>query len=923
MKTRNFGGMSRSSGVNMGMIVRVTLATFAVVGSLALAWLLLGAQNIHRAGAAGVTTVKTSGIPLGEALDGKGNLWVAESNKGAGFIGEFNISGTPTKIAETAVSLAPAFLALDSSGNVWFTEPTADAIGELSGGSVQPAITAGITKGSAPADLTFDSKGNIWFTEQKGNRIGFLNMTTKQVVEVPLAQPNASPYGIINVKGEIWFTLTSPSLFFLGHFHVPTTAGGAITVSYVPTSAGAHLLAADSSGNIWYTEGSNNAIGEYNAATKKTQDFSVVSALCGSGSTTGAVALTSQASGTPKPTKTTKQPTATTGSPTPVGTGVPTTCTNTFVAGIAVDSNNQVWFDESQTGHVGVFSPFTGKAVAVSATGNPSDGLVVDTAGNVWAASKASTVIIEVPAGTLSSGAPSTGPVNSTWYFAEGRAGKGFREYLTIDNPTANACAANIQYLYTTDGSTTPSTKTASVTVSPATRWTESVNNDLGLPDSSLTGASLAAIVTVNKTTTPNCVGLVVERPMYFSNFHVTSSTAVSSGTDVVGATTLSTTYYFADVPTGSSSSGSYTSYITVLNPNTTTANVTVNYYANGSKVQSQTLAVPATSRGTFPANAVSMPQHVAAVVTSDQPIMVERPTYFTGVNHISGAYDVVGAPQPASDWLFAEGYTGTGFQEYLTIANLDPANTASVTVTLKSGSGATNSTNLSVGPQSQTIWNVNSANTFSGSTPEVSAEVTTASSGSVAGVVHAATKTPTPSPKTKTTPTVAPTGTSSPTPTPGASGIVVQRELYFTYRHTLSQTAIGGTDVMGAIGPLSHSAYNFAEGYTNTGYNTWLTIQNPTASAETIYVTVVNGAGKSSQQKYTVLANSRFTLDMTALVQQVFVPGTVSAANSISTTVQTLDGSVFVAERPLYWNTAGSSFVTMGGSDVIGYSGG
>jgi streptogramin lyase len=890
----------------MGMIVRITLAGFAVIGSLVLSWLLMMGGHTFGAHAAGISTLKTSGTPLGEVLDGKGNLWVAESNKGtSGFIGEFNISGTPTKIAETAVaSAAPAFLALDSTGNVWFTEPSADAIGELTtAGTVQPVITTP-TKGSAPADLVFDSKGNIWFTEQKGNRIGFLNVATRQIVETPLTQQAANPYGIINVNGEIWFTESSQPI--LGHFRVSTT--GTIAITYVATSVPAHLLAADSSGNIWYSEGSNNAIGEYNAATKKTQDFSVASAICGSGSIAGVANAAAPKTATPG------SPTA--GSPTPVGTGTTPTCTNTFVAGIAVDSSNQVWFDESQTGKVGVFSPFTGKAVVVSATNNPSDGLVVDTAGNVWAASKASTFIIEVPTGTLSSGAPSSGPVNSKWYFAEGRVGRGFREYLTIDNPTANTCAVSIQYFYTMDGSSTPSTKTASVNISAATRWTESVNNDLGLADSSTTGASLAAIVTASSS----CAGVVAERPMYFSNFHVTSSSAVSSGTDVVGATTLSTTYYFADVPTGSSSSGSYTSYITILNPNTTTANVTVNYYANGSKVQSQTLAVPSTSRGTIPPGAVTMPQHVTAVVTSDQPIMVERPTYFTGVNHISGAYDVVGAPKSASDWLFAEGYTGTGFQEYLTIANLDPANTASVTVTLKSGSGATNSTNLSVGPQSQMIWNVNSANTFSGATPEVSAEVTTASSGSVANAARAA-KTPTPAPKTKTTPTA--TGTSSPTPTPGASGIVVQRELYFTYKHTLSQTAIGGTDVMGAIGPLSRSAYNFAEGYTNTGYNTWLTIQNPTTSAETIYVTVVNGAGKTSQQKYTVLANSRFTLDMTALVQQVFVPGTVSAANSISTTVQTLDGSVFVAERPLYWNTTGSSFVTMGGSDVIGYSGG
>src|SRR6266567_1037902 len=32
------------------------------------------------------------------------------------------------------------------------------------------------------------------------------------------------------------------------------------------------------------------------------------------------------------------------------------------------------------------------------------------------------------------------GPVFKTWYFAEGRAGAGFKEWLSLDNPTSNAC---------------------------------------------------------------------------------------------------------------------------------------------------------------------------------------------------------------------------------------------------------------------------------------------------------------------------------------------------------------------------------------------------------------------------------------------------------------------------------------------------
>jgi virginiamycin B lyase len=915
MNTRNFGGMARSPGINVGMIVRVTLATFAVVGSLVMAYVLMNGG--HKARAVG-TTITTLGQPLGEALDTQGHLWVAEqgtTSQPTGYIGEFTLAAPLSKSVQTPLPTtsgysAPAFLALDASGNAWFTEPATGEIGELSGTTFQNFPV--LTRRSAPTDLTFDSNGNIWFTEQNGNNIGFLNVKTKQVVETAVTQAKAAPYGIINVGGEIWFTENKQPT--LGHFHPTTT--GTITINYITTKANPHLLASDSSGNIWFSEGANDSIGEYSATTKRVQDFSLASAVCGAAAANAAAASQkTQTAGTNPTPVSTKTPST---SPTPVGTGTPGTCSNAFVAGIFVDSNNQVWFDESQFGRIGVFNPSTSQAVAVNANNNPSDGLVVDTIGNVWASSQTTALIIKVPTSAVSGsggGGTSSAPVNTTWYFAEGRVGKGFREYLTVSDPTANACAVNIQYLYTMDGSATPATKTVSLNIAAASRATESVNNDLGLTDSSTSAASLAAIVTVNTSATPTCTGVVAERPMYFSNFH-----GISSGTDVLGSTKLSTTYYFADVPTGTS----YTCYITILNPQNTTANVTVNYFANGSQVQTQTLAVPANSRGTITPSA-GMPQHVAATVTSDQSVMVERPVYFTGVNGVSGAYDVVGAPKSASDWLFAEGYTGAGYQEYLTLANLDPANTASVTVTLKSGTGATNATNLTLGPKSQTIWNVNAANNFSGSTPEVSVEVTAASSGSVSGAVRlAARKTPTATSTPGTPTATSAPGTPTATPTPAATGIVVQREIYFTYKHTLSQQAMGGTDVMGQVGPASHSAYSFAEGYTNTGYNTWLTIQNPTANTETISVILVNGLSQTSTQTYTVTANSRYTVDVTALVQKVFTAGTSSSANSISMTVQTSNGAAFVAERPMYWNTSGvSSFVTAGGSDIIGYVGG
>ena len=212
------------------------------------------------------------------------------------------------------------------------------------------------------------------------------------------------------------------------------------------------------------------------------------------------------------------------------------------------------------------------------------------------------------------------GPSNKTWYFAEGRVGRGFREYLTVENTSANACAATIQYNYIPDGGS-PTTKSVAITVNPFSRLTESANSDLGYADSSGTGANLAAVVTVNGTATPNCAGVVVERPIYFVNFH-----GISSGTDVLGSTQLHTSTSFADVQ----SSANAISYLTMLNPNTTAASVTVNYYLNGNVVGSQSTTVPANARGTLAPGAITLPAHVAAVVTSSQPILVERPTYFS-----------------------------------------------------------------------------------------------------------------------------------------------------------------------------------------------------------------------------------------------------------------------------------------------------
>jgi hypothetical protein len=394
-------------------------------------------------------------------------------------------------------------------------------------------------------------------------------------------------------------------------------------------------------------------------------------------------------------------------------------------------------------------------------------------------------------------------------------------------------------------------------------------------------GISDAAIITVDNTRTPNCSGIVAERPMYFN------AMGIKSGSDVVGITHTGTTFYFADLAVGNEAGGgSYTSFIPILNPGSSPAIVTVHYFANGQQVGSQQVTVASNARGTiFPANAMpALPLHVAVMLQASQPVVVERSTYFRNIHSgnagvVSGANDVVGMLNISNDWLFAEGFTGAGFQQNFVITNLDPRMTqANVTINLEYTDGTRRSYNVLVKTQSQLIWNVN-MNALHPTSQSVSAEITS-----------------------------------------GGVNIIVERQMFFKYNHVSngrSLQVIGGTDVVGQLGPAVATSYSFAEGYTNVGYDEWLTIQNPTANTETITITLANAKGNVYTFTVSVVSHSRFTLDIVGIViQHLYHNSDGYLGYEVSMAVQS-SSDPFIAERPMYWNASG----TQGGSDGIGYS--
>src|SRR5205823_12363745 len=142
-------------------------------------------------------------------------------------------------------------------------------------------------------------------------------------------------------------------------------------------------------------------------------------------------------------------------------------------------------------------------------------------------------------------------------------------------------------------------------------RVSESVNTDLKITPGQLSGAWVGAVIKVS--TTPSCTGVVVERSVYFN------ANSINSGDGIIGSTHLGTTFYFADMPTGTG----YTSDIAILNTNTSAAHVTIKYYAGGQQVSSQTATVNASARGTLTLP-TSLPAHSAAAITSVLPLLVD-----------------------------------------------------------------------------------------------------------------------------------------------------------------------------------------------------------------------------------------------------------------------------------------------------------
>jgi hypothetical protein len=238
---------------------------------------------------------------------------------------------------------------------------------------------------------------------------------------------------------------------------------------------------------------------------------------------------------------------------------------------------------------------------------------------------------------------------NTNWYFAEGTTRPGFEEWLCLQNPQDSELDITVNYI-------TPSeVHVKEYTVPGNYRFTVDVNLEVALlwPEEPYQDVSL---------TVEADQGIIAERPIYFKYMD-----DWEGGSAVVGETQPGTEWYLAE----GYCHWNFDTWLCFLNPGLPTARVTVNYRrGDGVALPSQTIDVAGLSRQTIFVNSVVGQGEFSFHITSDQPIVVERPIYFS-YNYVwDGGHDNMAMDRTAGEWYLAEGATWHGIETYLCVLN-------------------------------------------------------------------------------------------------------------------------------------------------------------------------------------------------------------------------------------------------------------
>jgi len=309
---------------------------------------------------------------------------------------------------------------------------------------------------------------------------------------------------------------------------------------------------------------------------------------------------------------------------------------------------------------------------------------------------------------------------------------------------------------------------------------------------------------------------IVAERPMYFNY-----QGSWAGGHDSLGTDSPKDKWYFAE---GCTRPGFHT-WLCLQNPNKERAEITIDYLCgDGNNVQKKVF-VEGESRYTIPVHdpAEGIGVHdnshgdVSIRVTSELPIVAERPMYFNYQGCWAGGHDSLGTDSPKKEWYFAEGCTRPGFHTWLCLQNPNPQR-SEVTIDYLCGDG--NNVQKKVFVEGESRY------TISVHDPAEGIGVHDNSHGDVS--IRVTSELP----------------------------IVAERPMYFAFRGLAD-----GHDSLGADSPKER--WYFAEGCTGYSIQEYLCLQNPNPQRVSVTVTCMMQKGETLLRRLELPPSSRTTVDL------------------------------------------------------------
>jgi len=401
--------------------------------------------------------------------------------------------------------------------------------------------------------------------------------------------------------------------------------------------------------------------------------------------------------------------------------------------------------------------------------------------------------------GDSASGQLEAGP---RFYFAEGCTRPEFDTYFCLMNPNLEQVDVKITYMRG-DGTSEEQV----VSVPGFTRYTVDAESVLGVNDGP--AGDFSAIVESTKGEV-----IVAERPTYFNYNGSWEGGAVD-----VGCMAPQERFFFAEGTTRPD----FETFICLMNPGDVPAQVTVTYRKADSTSAEQSVTVPARTRSTLRASDllgssddISCDFSTVVESTNGVPIVAERPMYFNYKGQYSGGHSETGLIEPAEKFYLAEGTTRPGFHSFVCLYNLNDSAT-DVKITYLKGDDTTEEQVLSVPPHTRSTVKVND---ILGSADSASCDFST--------VVESLSGKP----------------------------IVAERPMYFNYGGIWE----GGSCETGVTEPAE--VLLFAEGTARNDFDSYLCLQNPDDRDAQVEITYLKGDGTIEQQRLTVPAHSRRTVN-------------------------------------------------------------